>query len=179
MPILPIEGQPISFSQIGEFIATRYGSNLTSSLRTMSSTAGKGAPDSMSEFAAIPVRIFARNRFALTNPFHEISIVWKISASAGTGTYNTLSTQVIGTNYVNMGTFYVDPNEITSSTRLRIGCQHPQPLGGIVNVQFGQGLNATNWTFQCGTFAPYTSEIAPVADIYFNINVSSGQYAVC
>jgi hypothetical protein len=179
MAILPAANQPISMSQIQNFVNTRYGTNSTS-LRTMSNAAGLATPDNMSDFAAIPVTIWARNRFALTNPSHEITIVWKISASAGTGTYNTLSTQIIGTSYVNMGTFYVDPNEVTSSTRLRIGCQHPQPLGGIVNVQFGEGLNATNWTFQCGTFAPYTlSSMVTTTALYFNINVSSGQYAVC
>jgi hypothetical protein len=178
MPILPVPGQPISFSTIQSYVSSAH-SVTSTSLRTLSNAAGKSTPDSMSEFAAIPVTIWARNRFALTNPSHEITIVWKISASAGTGTYNTLSTQIIGTNYVNMGTFYVDPNEITTSTRLRIGCQHPQPTGGIVNVQFGESLNGTNWTFYCGTFAPYTVSVSPAAAIYFNINVSGGQYGIC
>jgi hypothetical protein len=134
----------------------------------------------MSDFAAIPVTIWARNRFALTNPSHAITILWKISASFGTGTYTTLSTQIIGTDYVNMGTFYVDPNEITSSNRMRIGCQHTQSSGGIVNVLFGEGYNGTNWTFYCGTTsAPYTATTSPISAIYFNINVSSGQYSPC
>jgi len=180
MATLPAQGQPISFSQIQSFVSSTYSVNSTS-IRTLSNAAGKSAPDSMSEFAAIPITIWARNRFALTNPTNAITINWKISPSLGTGTWTTLSTQAIGTTYVNMGTILVDPGQISTTNRFRIGPQFTQSGGGIVNVQFGESINGTNWTFYCGSnSAPYTlSSVTASTDIYLNINISSGQYVPC
>jgi hypothetical protein len=177
MPILPASGQPITFSQIQNFVSAAHSVSSTS-LRTLSNAAGKGAPDSMSEFAAVPITVWARNRFSLTNPSHTITILWKISTSFGAGTYNTLYSNLLGTSYTNIGTILVDPGEITSANRLRVGCQHTQSSGGIVNVQFGQGNGGTVWTTFCGVSAPYTLTTTPT-DIYLNINVSSGQYSPC
>jgi hypothetical protein len=179
MPILPAPGQPITFSQIQSFVSSTYSVGSTS-LRTLSNAAGKGAPDSMSEFAAIPITIWARNRFTLSNSSNAISIKYQISTSYNAFNFSTLTTQSIGTNYVNMGTILVDPGEITSTKRLRIGCQFTQSGGGIINVPFGQGNGGTNWTFYCGITAGghYALTTTPT-DIYLNINVSSGQYPSC
>jgi len=179
MAILPAQGQPITYTQIQNYISTYYSISSTS-LRTLSSTDGKSAPDGMGEFYSYPITIWARNRFALTNPTNEISIKYQITPNLQPFNFITLSTQSIGTTYVNMGTFYVDMPQISSTNRLRIGCQHTQSGGGIINVPFGQGDGGTNWTFYCGVSTPYTLTSYPaLSNIYLNINVSSGQYPSC
>jgi hypothetical protein len=175
MAILPIYGQPISFSQIQEFVSSSY-SVTSTSLRDLSQAAGKGVPDSMSEFEAIPIRIFARNRYTLFNFTTAITVYWKISASAGTGTWNTLSTQAITTSYENMGTIVLDPGIINTGNRLRIGIN----WGGAQSAQFGVGLNGTTWNTYCATLSPY-NQTTYAEPIYLNIDVSgpNGQYVNC
>jgi hypothetical protein len=132
----------------------------------------------MSEFAAIPIKVWARNRFSLSNGSHEILIRYQITPNLQPFNFITLTSKVIVTNYVDMGTILVDPGEIRSDNRLRIGCQFTQFGGGTINVPFGQGNGGTNWTFFCGLSSPYTLTTTPT-EIYLNINVSSGQYPSC
>ena len=179
MPILPAEGQPITYTQIQNYISTYYSVSSTS-LRTLSDTDGLGAPDSLGEFYSYPITVFARNRFALTNDSNTISIRYQITPNLQPFNFITLRTQSIGTTYVNMGTFYVDRPQISTTNRLRIGCQHEQFGGGIINVPFGVGDGGTNWTTFCGLSTPYTLTALPTeATIWLNINVSSGQYPSC
>jgi hypothetical protein len=134
----------------------------------------------MDEFYSTGFDVWARNRFALTNTSNQISIKYQITAGLQAFNFITLSTQSIGTSYVKVGRILVDPGEVNSTTRLRIGCQFTQSGGGIINVPFGIGQNGTNWTFYCGTSsAPYTVSTPPAGDVYLNINVSSGQYPSC
>jgi len=178
MAILPQSGSAISFSQIQSYVSTYYSTNSTS-LRTLSSAAGKSTPDGMHEFAAaVPITIWARNRFALTRTYEQISIKYQITPTLQPFNFITLSTQSIGTSYVNIGTILVDPGQITSTNRLRVGCQFTQSGGGIINVPFGQGNGGTNWTFYCGISSPYTLTTTPT-EIYLNINVSGGSYPSC
>jgi len=177
MAILPESGSAIIFSQIQNYVSTYYSTNSTS-LRALSLAAGKTAPDGMHEFTSIPIRVWARNRFTLTRTYEEISIKYQITPNLQPFNFITLKTESIGTTYVNMGTILVDPGQITSTNRLRIGCQFTQSGGGIINVPFGQGNGGTNWTFYCGLSSPYTLTTTPT-DIYLNINVSGGQYPAC
>ena len=179
MAILPKEGDPITYTQIQNYISTYYSVNSTS-LRTLSQTDGKGAPDSMSEFYSYPITIWARNRGTLTRTYEEVSIKYQITPRLDAFQYIILDTKSIGTTYEKFGTFYVDRLQLSTSNRLRIGCQFTQQGGGIINVPFGQGLNGTNWTFYCGISSPYTLTALPVeTNIYLNINVSGGSYPNC
>ena len=179
MATLPAQGQPISFSQIQSFVSSTYSVNSTS-IRTLSNAAGKGAPDSMSEFAAIPIIVWARNRAALSRTYEEILIKYQISTTYNAFNFSTLTSKSIGTSYVNMGTILVDPGQISNTNRLRIGCQFTYSTGGTINVGFGQGNGGTNWTFYCGiTSGGHYPLTTTPTDIYLNINVVAGQYNPC
>jgi len=176
MAILPAQGQPITYTQIQNYISTYYSVSSTS-LRTLSSTDGKSAPDGMGEFFADSVTIWARNRYTLFNFTNTITIFWKISPSASTGTWNALSTNQVTTTYGIQGTLLLDRPSVTSTNRLWIGIA----FNGNQAGQFGVGLNGTNWTTYCGTLSPYSQTSSALGPIYLNINVSgpNGQYVSC
>jgi hypothetical protein len=181
MAYLPEAGSAISFSQIQSYISTRY-SVTSPSLRTLSSTDSKTAPDSMTEFFSTGFDVWARNRYNLFNTSNEVSIKYQITPNLQPFNFITIATKSIGTNYEKIGRIVVDPGEITTTNRLRIGCNFTPFNGAMQNIQFGVGLNGTNWNFYCGTTsAPYTVQVTPTGDIYLNINVTSnnGQYVPC
>jgi hypothetical protein len=175
MAILPKQGDPITYTQIQNYISTYYSVNSTS-LRTLSQTYGLSAPDSMSEFFADSITIWARNRYTLFNFTNTITVFWKISASAGTGTWNTLSTKEVATTYTNMGTLLLDRPSVNSTNRLWIGIA----WNGNQPGQFGVGDLGTVWNTYCGTNNPYRQSNTN-GPIYLNINVSgpNGQYVTC
>jgi hypothetical protein len=176
MAILPKEGDPITYTQIQNYISTYYSVNSTS-LRTLSQTDGKSAPDRMSEFFADSITIWARNRYTLFNISNTITVYWKISPSVFSGGWNTLSTKEVTTTYGIQGTLLLDRPSVNSTNRLWIG------IAWNVNnsAQFGVGLNGTNWTTYCGTLSPYRQTSTTLGPIYLNINVDgpNGQYVSC